>query len=166
MNCVGRVISIVIAAVLGANPMLHALCEASCAHSGHEEVAAAAHDRPPASMPTHEVGHHHTGAEGPTQAAAAPPHHHNHPTSSAATSGHTDFEGTSAALASESSCCVSSDAQLVSVKTARAVIVPPAVQPTGCDLDVAVLSDSSSVRTVRALVRPPIPASLSAPLRV
>jgi hypothetical protein len=164
MNCVGRVISIVIAAVLGANPMLHALCEASCAHSGHEEVAAATHDRQLASMPTHEVGHHHTDAEGPAQAAAPPPHSHDHPTSSAAT-GHADFEGTWAAVSSES-CCGSSDAQLVSVKTLRTVIFPPAVQPAGCDLNVAVLSDSSSARTVRALVRPPIPLSLSAPLRV
>jgi hypothetical protein len=166
MNCVGRVISVVISAVLGASPMLHALCEASCAHSGHEEVAASAPLPPAASMPAHEDGHPDIGAEGPTQAAGPPPHHHHHPTSSTTTSGHTDFEKTSADVASESSCCVSSDADLISVKTARTVIAPPAVQPAGCDLNVVVLSDSSSARTVRALVRPPIPSSLSAPLRV
>ena len=165
MSCVGRVLSIVIAAVLGASPMLHSLCEASCGHGEHEEVRASARDGQTASTPTHQVGHHHTEAEGPTQ-AAAPQHHHHHPASNAATSGPADFAGTSAAVASESSCCVSSDAQLVSVKTARTVIASLAAHPTGCDLKVAVFSDSSSVRTVRVVVRPPIPPSLSVPLRV
>lgn len=165
MNCVARIISLVIVAVLGVSPMLHAVCEASCAHSGHEEVAASAPVAQSASMPAHEVGHHHTGAEGPIE-TVAPPHHHHHSASSAATSGHPDFEKASTAVASEFSCCVSSDAQVVSVKTAKTVVAPPAVRPTGCDLNIAVLSEASSVRTVRVLVRPPIPLPLSAPLRV
>ena len=153
-----RLISLVLAMVLAAAPILPTICEWSCADGAHGSATTGDghHHSDDASVPGHEM----TGD-------AMAPHEHGHQASAtlAGAMDGADSACCSVATAFVPACCDHADSHVVASAAVKIAIEPPAITPTVFDVSDP-LAASESTAIVTPLARPPVPLSLLTPLRV
>jgi hypothetical protein len=154
-----RLISLVLAMVLAAAPILPTICEWSCADGTHGSATTGDghhHSDNDASVPGH-------GMAGDAMA----PYEHGHQTSAtlAGSMDSADSASCSVAMAFVPACCDHADSHVVSSAAVKIAIEPPAITPTVFDISDH-LAASESTAVVTPLARQPVPLSLLTPLRV
>jgi hypothetical protein len=154
-----RLISLVLAMVLAAAPILPTICEWSCADGTHGSATTGDghhHSDNDASVPGH-------GMAGDAMA----PYEHGHQTSAtlAGSMDSADSASCSVAMAFVPACCDHADSHVVSSAVVKIAIEPPAITPTVFDISDH-LAAGESKAVVTPLARQPVPLSLLTPLRV
>lgn len=153
---------LVLAAVIGAMPLAHEICDIACAEPTAASAPHASHGAGNAS-PADEMAHQHGGHQAAGE-QAGPSHHHPH----AAPAGQPAAAAASGGLTAvvTPACCAEADQSLSALAAAvKAAFHPPAIAIRLPDLNPPATL-ATVARPIGAATGTPIPSSRRTPLRV